>query len=67
MAPTKGWLAARIRLYEKRLLVRVLKKTNGNITLAAKIAERNRTDFYRMLNRHGIKPGDYKPKPAEAA
>ncbi len=39
-----------VRLY----LVRVLYLAKGNVTKAAKHAGRNRTEFYRLLQRHGI-------------
>ena len=35
--------------------------TGGNVTQAAKLAKRNRSDFYTLLNRHQIDPGQYKP------
>jgi two-component system response regulator GlrR len=34
--------------------------TSGSVTQAAKLAKRNRTEFYRLLSRHGMKPDDFK-------
>ncbi|WP_299181037.1 sigma 54-interacting transcriptional regulator [uncultured Neptuniibacter sp.] len=46
--------------FEKRYLSKVLQITEGNVTQAAKIAERNRTDFYKLLKKHGIEAAHYK-------
>jgi two-component system response regulator GlrR len=37
----------------------VLKTIRGNVTQAARLAERNRTEFYRLIKKHGINPADY--------
>ncbi|MEP6546635.1 MAG: sigma 54-interacting transcriptional regulator [Gammaproteobacteria bacterium] len=37
-----------------------LKQTEGNITQSARIAKRNRTDFYKLLARHRILANDFK-------
>ena len=39
--------------FERSYLDMVLQRTNGNVAAAAKIAGRNRTDFYDLLRRHG--------------
>lgn len=41
-------------------LVKLLQLTNGNVSRAARIAKRNRTDFYKLLNRHHIDWSRYK-------
>jgi two-component system response regulator GlrR len=41
-------------------LVQLLKMTHGNVTNAARIAKRNRSDFYTLLNRHQIEPSLFK-------
>jgi len=46
--------------FEKRYLTKVLRITEGNVTHAARIAQRNRTDFYKLLNRHDIEPSRFK-------
>ena len=43
-------------------LIRLLRTTEGNVTLAANMAGRNRTDFYKLLNRHGIEAANFKSK-----
>jgi two-component system response regulator GlrR len=42
--------------------VRILKITGGNVTQAARLAGRNRTEFYRLLERHALEPGMFKVK-----
>jgi two-component system, NtrC family, response regulator GlrR len=49
------------RAFERDYLVRVLRMTRGNVTNAARIAGRNRTEFYRLLDRHSLSPGMFKP------
>lgn len=46
--------------FEHQYLVNLLKSTHGNVTQAAKLAQRNRTEFYRLLDRHAIDPQMYK-------
>jgi two-component system, NtrC family, response regulator GlrR len=48
------------RAFERDYLVRILKITQGNVAQAAKLAQRNRTEFYKLLERHGIEPGMFK-------
>jgi two-component system, NtrC family, response regulator GlrR len=40
--------------FERDYLIRVLKMSQGNVSKAAKMAKRNRTEFYRLLNRHRL-------------
>jgi two-component system, NtrC family, response regulator GlrR len=40
--------------FTREYLIQLLKITEGNISQAARYAQRNRTDFYKLLNRHGI-------------
>ncbi len=42
--------------FERNYLVRILQMTQGNVTLAARLAKRNRTEFYKLLNRHQLEP-----------
>lgn len=42
--------------FERNYLVRLLQMTQGNVTRAARLANRNRTEFYRLLNRHQLEP-----------
>ncbi len=51
------------RAFERDYLVRILRMTHGNVTHAARLAGRNRTEFYRLLERHSLTPGMFKPSP----
>jgi len=46
--------------FERDYLAQVLKMTSGNVTQAARIAGRNRTEFYKLLNKHHITPSMFK-------
>lgn len=48
------------RQFEQQYLIQLLQTTNGNVSRAARIANRNRTDFYKLLNRHHIVPSLFK-------
>src|SRR5207237_9550613 len=48
------------KAFERDYLVRILKNTGGNVTKAALVAGRNRTEFYRLLERHSLEPGMFK-------
>ncbi len=52
------------RAFERDYLVRILKITQGNVTQAARLAQRNRTEFYKLLERHGLAPGTFKSEDA---
>lgn len=54
-APELPYVEAK-RRFEQAYLVQLLKLTAGNVTTAARLAERNRTEFYRLLQRHGLSP-----------
>jgi two-component system response regulator GlrR len=45
------------RRFEHDYLVGLLKLTDGQVADAARLAERNRTEFYRLLQKHGLTPG----------
>ncbi|MBC7802660.1 MAG: sigma 54-interacting transcriptional regulator [Candidatus Parcubacteria bacterium] len=51
------------RAFERDYLARILKITAGNVTQAARLAGRNRTEFYRLLDRHALEPGMFKLSP----
>ncbi len=40
--------------FERRYLVRLLRMTNGNVSQASRLAGRNRTEFYKLLQRHHL-------------
>ena len=46
--------------FTRNYLVQLLQITRGNVTQAARLAGRNRTDFYKLLGRHQIAPDDFK-------
>ena len=46
--------------FERDYLTRILKLTHGSVTQAAKLARRNRTEFYKLLQRHGIEAAIFK-------
>ncbi|MCF6264245.1 MAG: sigma 54-interacting transcriptional regulator [Xanthomonadales bacterium] len=46
--------------FERNYLIRILQMTHGNVTQAARLAKRNRTEFYKLLNRHQIKPKKFR-------
>ncbi|HEU4620648.1 MAG TPA: sigma 54-interacting transcriptional regulator [Burkholderiaceae bacterium] len=41
--------------FERDYLAQLLKLTGGNVAHAARIARRNRTEFYRLMQRHGLR------------
>ena len=47
--------------FEREYLSRLLKITQGNVSQAARLADRNRTDFYKLLRRHQLDPALFKP------
>lgn len=54
-----SYVAARER-FEYDYLTSLLKVTGGNVTDAARLAQRNRTEFYRLLQRHGLTPDSFR-------
>ena len=46
--------------FERDYLVGLLKLTDGNVADAARMADRNRTEFYRLLQKHELTPGLFK-------
>lgn len=46
--------------FEREYLVQLLKITGGNVTQAARLAKRNRTEFYKLLQRHQLDPAVFK-------
>jgi two-component system response regulator GlrR len=45
--------------FERDYLVGLLKLTDGNVADAARLADRNRTEFYRLLQKHELTPGHF--------
>ncbi|HEY0823758.1 MAG TPA: sigma 54-interacting transcriptional regulator [Ramlibacter sp.] len=48
------------RQFERDYLVQLLKMPAGNVSQAARLARRNRTDFYALLGRHQLEAGSFK-------
>ncbi|WP_088332696.1 sigma 54-interacting transcriptional regulator [Lacimicrobium sp. SS2-24] len=46
--------------FERRYLADLLKATQGNVTQAARIAGRNRTEFYKLLDKHHLTPDAFR-------
>ena len=46
--------------FEQQYLINLLKATQGNVAQSARIAGRNRTEFYKILERHHINPALFK-------
>ncbi len=42
--------------FERDYLIQLLKLTDGNVSDAARLADRNRTEFYRLLQKHELTP-----------
>jgi two-component system response regulator GlrR len=45
---------------EREYITQLLQLTGGNVTKAARLAQRNRTEFYKLLNRHHLDPALFK-------
>jgi two-component system response regulator GlrR len=48
--------------FTRSYLSQILQITGGNVSQAARLAKRNRTDFYKLLGRHLLVPDDFKEK-----
>ena len=48
------------RKFERDYLAQILRITDGNVTQAARLAKRNRTEFYKLLQRHQLDPKLFK-------
>jgi two-component system response regulator GlrR len=53
-------LAEARQRFEREYLVGLLKLTDGNVADSARLADRNRTEFYRLMQKHGLTPGHFK-------
>ncbi len=47
-------------VFEREYLVNVLHRTNGNVTAAAKESGIDRSNFLRLLRRHGIQSEQFR-------
>ncbi len=48
--------------FTRGYLSQILQITGGNVSQAARLARRNRTDFYKLLGRHQLVPEDFKQR-----
>ena len=48
--------------FTRSYLAQILQITAGNVSQAARLAKRNRTDFYKLLARHQLVPDDFKAR-----
>jgi two-component system response regulator GlrR len=53
--------------FTRNYLSQILQITGGNVSRAARLAKRNRTDFYKLLSRHSLNPDDFKGAAPEHA
>ncbi|MBC7982531.1 MAG: sigma 54-interacting transcriptional regulator [Candidatus Obscuribacterales bacterium] len=49
--------------FTRNYLSQILQITGGNVSQAARLAKRNRTDFYKLLGRHQLTPDEFKARP----
>jgi two-component system response regulator GlrR len=52
--------------FERNYLVSVLRISGGNVANAAKIAGRNRTEFYKLLNQYELDPAEFRAVAGDA-
>ena len=48
--------------FVRTYLVQLLQTTGGNVSQASRLAQRNRTEFYKLLSRYDINPHTFKPR-----
>ena len=48
--------------FTRSYLSQILQITGGNVSQAARLARRNRTDFYKLLARHQLTPEEFKQR-----
>ncbi|RYZ43153.1 MAG: sigma-54-dependent Fis family transcriptional regulator [Myxococcaceae bacterium] len=46
--------------FERAYLAEALRRSSGSVSAAARMAGRNRSDFYDLLKRHGLSAADFK-------
>ncbi len=63
-AELPGFQEAR-EAFERDYLVALLQRVNGNVSEAARLAKRNRTEFYKLLKRHHLEASRFKQDSSE--
>jgi two-component system response regulator GlrR len=53
--------------FERNYLTKVMTLTEGSVSQASRMAGRNRTDFYKLLNKHHMEPSAFKKGDASLA
>jgi two-component system, NtrC family, response regulator GlrR len=53
--------------FEREYLLQLLQMTEGNVSQAARLAERNRSDFYKLLRKHELDPMLFREAGGEVA
>lgn len=53
------------REFERQYLAQLLAVTKGNMTQAAELADRNRSDLHKLVKRHAINPSEFRYRSAE--
>jgi two-component system, NtrC family, response regulator GlrR len=53
--------------FARDYLLQTLQDTRGNVSKSARLAKRNRTDFYKLLLRYRLEPDEYKQTRLSAA
>lgn len=53
--------------FERNYLTQLLKLTDGNVADAARLADRNRTEFYRLLQKSGLTPSLFRAEESGVA
>ena len=48
------------RAFETRYVVGLLRRCGGNISRAARLAKKDRKDFYDVIRRTGVNPSDFR-------
>ena len=48
--------------FTRNYLSQILQITMGNVSQAARLAKRNRTDFYKLLSRYDLNPFSFKTR-----
>ncbi|MGQ3055076.1 MAG: sigma 54-interacting transcriptional regulator [Roseateles sp.] len=52
--------------FERDYLNQLLKLTSGHVADAARLADRNRTEFYRLMQKHGLDPQLFRAEAGDA-
>ncbi|MGC8466874.1 MAG: sigma 54-interacting transcriptional regulator [Acidithiobacillus sp.] len=51
--------------FEMNYLIQIMRMTRGNVSQAAQLAQRNRTEFYRLLRRYHLDPAAFKEEESD--